>query len=150
MNESHSTSAKRIAPGVPAPAFDRAAAMAQFEGDEAFLRRLARMFVEGASSTIAEIGAAVEQQDAVRLERAAHKLKGAAYPFFATAVIDSAQTLESIGRSGQLAAAAVEFRRFEAQIGRLLRALSALEPHGPRSVDPNMVSRSEEAIPWTV
>jgi HPt (histidine-containing phosphotransfer) domain-containing protein len=108
------------------PAFDQAMALSRTDGDRAFLCTLASMFVEDSASLIAEIRAAVEEQDGRRLERAAHKLKGSAHPLCATAVTEVAQSLESIGQSGQLTGAAAECRRFEAEMQRLLTALAAL------------------------
>jgi CheY-like chemotaxis protein len=52
-----------VPPAQVAPAFDQAAALSRLSGDRAFLCTLAWMFVEGSPSLIAEIRAAVEQQD---------------------------------------------------------------------------------------
>jgi HPt (histidine-containing phosphotransfer) domain-containing protein len=86
------------------------------------------------------------------LARAAHKLKGAAYPLCATAVTNAAQTLESLGESGRLAAAMDEYLEFEAEIGRLLTALGALplRADGQRHLNVNTVSAPERTIPCTV
>ncbi len=109
-------------------AFELRGALAALGGDQAFLNTLASIFLEDAPELIAEIGMAIEQQDGHRLERCAHKLKGSASPFIAPAVSDAAQTLESIGKSGQLAAASEEYFRLEKAIRPLLTALSALVP----------------------
>ncbi len=124
--ESLSTAGDTVVAEAVEPAFNEAQALARFGGDRVFLCSLALIFMEEAQSMIADIRAAVELQDGRRLERAAHKLKGSAYPLCATAVTESAQALESIGASGNLADATADFLRFETEILRLLRALSAL------------------------
>jgi HPt (histidine-containing phosphotransfer) domain-containing protein len=133
------------------PAFDQAAALSIMDGDQAFLRQLSAIFVEDSPSLVAEIRAAIEQQDARRLESAAHKLKGSSYPFCAATVTELAQTLESLGAAGQMMAAKVELPRFETAINRLLTALNALAipADGMHSQIPNVDSGPERATPCT-
>jgi HPt (histidine-containing phosphotransfer) domain-containing protein len=154
MNNSSTTDAKQEHRGATAaaePAFDQAAALSVMDGDQAFLRQLSAIFVEDTPSLVTEIRAAIEQQDARRLESAAHKLKGSSYPFCAETVTDLAQTLESLGAAGQMAAAKVELPRFETAISRLLTALNALTipADGLQSQIPNVDSGPERATSCT-
>jgi len=151
LDELRRVVAPLLPPAQIEPAFDQAAALSRMSGDRAFLCTLALMFVEGSPSLMAEIRAAVEQQDGARLARAAHKLKGAAYPLCATAVTDAAQILESIGESGRLAAAMDEYLEFQAEIGRLLTALGALlrRADDQRNLNFSTVSAPERTIPCT-
>ena len=145
----HLSIASDLHPTDAEPAFDQAAALAGVDGDQAFLCTLASIYVEDAPPLIAEIRAAIEQHDGGRLTRAAHRLKGGTYPFCARAVTDAAQTLESIGESGQMATALSELGRFEEAISRLLTALVALPLRTDGQTAPPPVARPEGTIPCT-
>jgi HPt (histidine-containing phosphotransfer) domain-containing protein len=58
---------------------------------------------------MAEIQEAVTLSDAQNLERAAHKLKGAAAVFDARSVVEAAEQLEILGRQRNLSAAGNAF-----------------------------------------
>ena len=161
MDKSNVTGAEQgercIAAGIPLvcgnvePAFDETTALSRLDDDHAFLNQLAVIFVEESPGLIAEIRTAIEQQDGRRLHRAAHKLKGSSFPFCAAAVTDVLQSLESIGESGQMAAATAEQPRFETEIARLITALNAfaLLPDRQNSPNPNIISGPEPANPCT-
>jgi PAS domain S-box-containing protein len=119
------------AAGGPAPAdgpeaggFERAEALARAGGDERVLRELARLFLTESPGWLAEMGAAVAAADAVRLQRAAHTLKGAVGIFGARAAAAAAAKLERMGRDHDLAAASAVYHALETAV-RLLRAALA-------------------------
>lgn len=110
-------------------AFDQAAALARVGGDWEFFRKMASMLVDSAPLLIDEIRASIEQQNGVRLSRAAHTLKGSLSPFCATALTSMTQSLESIGETGQLSAASDMLYVFETRIRELLTVLAELPLH---------------------
>jgi HPt (histidine-containing phosphotransfer) domain-containing protein len=69
----------------PQAAFDRAAALARLDGDEAFFKELAAIFAEECPRQLADMESALGRSDAAALQRAAHTLKGASYHFEAAA-----------------------------------------------------------------
>ncbi len=85
----------------PAISFDGAL----FDGDPEFLAEIVNLFLETYPGMLSEIDDAVIRQDASALRRAAHTLKGAVANFGAKAIIEQTVTLETIGRSGDLAEA---------------------------------------------
>ena len=61
-----------------ADGFDLAMALANFNGDQAVLKRFLRLFRERNTDTVAKIGAALEQDDLTTARRLSHTLKGGA------------------------------------------------------------------------
>ncbi|NQU09422.1 response regulator, partial [bacterium] len=104
--------------------FDRAAALAQMGGDEGLFQEVVLVFQQEAPAMLEEIRAAASQGDAVHLERAAHKLKGAVGFLQARPVQQLLQQLEQAGATrqvsgvNQLTAELVrEIQRLEAVLG---------------------------------
>jgi two-component system sensor histidine kinase/response regulator len=151
LDEIRRVIAAHLPPANPEFTFDYAAALSRVNGDQAFLCTLATMFVEDSPSQLEEVRVAVELHDGVRLSRAAHKLKGSAFPFGAAKLCKSAQTLESIGESGQPADAMDEYRRCETECGRLLRDLAAMLSgvDAQRDQSPSSVAGPEGTVPCT-
>ncbi|MBN2580364.1 MAG: response regulator [Pirellulales bacterium] len=112
--------------GTPEPVFDYSAALSRADDDVDFLRELAAMFVEDAPPLLAEIRRMIETRDAAGLEKTAHRLKGSLTPFTAPTAYETAQTLETIGRAGDLAQAEELGRQLEWETERLLVSLSAM------------------------
>jgi signal transduction histidine kinase/DNA-binding response OmpR family regulator len=106
--------------------FDRAAALAQVEGDAELLAELVALFNEDCPRLMDEIRDAVTGSEAQGLTRAAHALKGAAANFSATRVVTLARQLEEMGKSGQLTGAQVIYADLDAEVGQLSQALEAL------------------------
>ncbi len=69
---------------------------------DAMLAEIAQILMEESSRRIGEIEAALENQDAESLTRGAHTLKGAASHFKATALVDIAEQIETLGRAEDL------------------------------------------------
>jgi two-component system sensor histidine kinase/response regulator len=105
-------------------AFDEAAALARVDGDVDLLRELAAMLAEYAPHLLAQIGDAVAAEDPPRVEKTAHKLKGALISFCSAEAFDAARTLEQIGRSGRLDGANQKYHDLENHIGQLLAKLA--------------------------
>ena len=63
-------------------------------GDEALLLDLVNIFLEEAAKHVAEIHQALNEQDYVLLNRAAHTLKGSSRIFLASTLMERAQQLE--------------------------------------------------------
>jgi signal transduction histidine kinase/DNA-binding response OmpR family regulator len=88
------------------PRIDLGVAAAQLDGDTALLQELIEEFVRDAPHQLAETRRALDDGDASKLERAAHRLRGAAGAVGATRVQALAQEIERLGREAQLAEAA--------------------------------------------
>jgi CheY-like chemotaxis protein len=92
-------------------------------GNEEFLREMNSMLLEDAPRLLQEIHAAVLSRDSDRLEKTAHRLKGSFIPFAATAAVEQASRMETIGRFGDLSAADDEYERLEHETNQLLMEL---------------------------
>jgi HPt (histidine-containing phosphotransfer) domain-containing protein len=90
------------------------------------LRDLVTLFLDGVPSLRDKIRSAIDGQDALRLNDAAHELRGAASHFAATATVDAARRLETMGRDCTLIHAEHAFQNLEAELDRLYVALSEL------------------------
>jgi HPt (histidine-containing phosphotransfer) domain-containing protein len=71
-----------------------------------------------------DIREALQKRDAKALEIAAHSLKGSVGNFFSQGARETAQQLESRGRSGDLAGAEELVRLLEEQVGEFNRVLA--------------------------
>ena len=105
----------------PCPLLDRAAALERLGGDTALLVEMVSLFQQDAPRLLADMHAALGQQNAEALRRAAHSLKGAAAYIGATATSDLAYRLEQLAADGQLAEASQTLVELE-------QALSTLQP----------------------
>ena len=90
----------------PEPAVDRQLSLTRVGGDVELLREIAALFIEDCSRALAELRRAVEQQDASKIEKAAHALKGSVANFGARSAVDAAFRLEQMGRAGDLSESA--------------------------------------------
>ncbi|MFZ0883383.1 MAG: response regulator [Candidatus Acidiferrales bacterium] len=98
--------------------------LSRFGGDAELLRELAELFIQSCPKMLEDIRDAVQKQDAKELERAAHSLKGCVGNFFSQGARETAQELESLGRSGQLAGAEKLARLLEEQVAEFNQALA--------------------------
>jgi HPt (histidine-containing phosphotransfer) domain-containing protein len=96
----------------------------RFGGDASLLRELAELFIQSCPKMLEDIRDAVQKRDAKALERAAHSLKGCVGIFFSQGARETAQQLESLGRSGELAGAEELARLLEKQVGEFNRVLA--------------------------
>jgi two-component system sensor histidine kinase/response regulator len=103
--------------------FDRAAVFRRTDSDLDFLEELASMMEDIAPRLVAEIHDAIEQNDAAKLQRTAHSLKGSLIPFVAAVASDAAQSLETMGHVGDLSNASQAYLLLDVDVRRLLAAL---------------------------
>jgi CheY-like chemotaxis protein len=80
--------------------FDESLLLETVEGDRALMGELTELFLDDAPTQIAAIRAAIDANDAPKLQAAAHALKGAAATLAAGRVSAAAHTLEMLGASG--------------------------------------------------
>jgi len=112
-----------------------AALLARFDGDAELLKELAGIFLQECPRMPDEIREALRTRDPKLLERAAHTLKGSVGNFAMSGPCESAQRLESLGKSGELSGADDIFNVLEQQLAPLNQILvrHAAEPaHQPR------------------
>jgi PAS domain S-box-containing protein len=119
----------RASPTFPL-AFDETAALSRVDGDVGFLRELASLLAEDAPQLLTQIGDAVAAEDAVRVEKTAHRLKGALIPFCSAAAFEAAQSLEQFGHSGGLGGANQKYHDLENHLDRLLAKLAEFLAEG--------------------
>jgi HPt (histidine-containing phosphotransfer) domain-containing protein len=105
---------------------DREAALDRMGGDQELLKEIALLFLGDYPKLIEKLRQAVEQSDAVELERAAHALKGSVANFSARTAVKAALTLEEMGRSGNLAGAREALATLESVFEALRPELQAL------------------------
>jgi signal transduction histidine kinase/CheY-like chemotaxis protein len=115
-------------PAVAAPSpevIDWAAARERVGGREELLRGTVNLFFEEVARLTSAIRQALAAQDASRLCRSAHTLKGAADWLAADAVVASALRLEGMGREENWPGAADAWAALEKELDRLLPVLAA-------------------------
>ncbi|MGA7853819.1 MAG: Hpt domain-containing protein [Candidatus Acidiferrales bacterium] len=98
--------------------------LSRFGGDAELLRELADLFIQSCPKMLEDIRDAVQKQDAKALERAAHSLKGCVGNFFSKGARETAQQLEFVGKSGDLAGAAELAHLLEEQVTEFNRVLA--------------------------
>jgi signal transduction histidine kinase/DNA-binding NarL/FixJ family response regulator len=103
---------------------DLADALERVQGDTEFFCQLVSMLKEEAPQSLTEIKTAIDTENAGQLDRAAHKLKSALVPFVATAAVQSAQTLETMGHENNLSEADREFEVLHREVAAALTELN--------------------------
>jgi CheY-like chemotaxis protein len=106
---------------------DRAELMERLDGDQDLLADVIAIFLDDCPRRLNAIKAAVDQGNAVRIEAAAHALKGAAGNLSAAGLFDAAQTLERIGAEGRLSAAEPAWRLLAMEAAHVMDALHRFE-----------------------
>lgn len=96
------------------------------EGGAEFLRELITIYLEDTPRQMTELEEALARQDAPKVTRAAHTIKGSSGNFGATALAELAVGIESHGKTGNLAAAAAALPGFKAEFARVREALHKL------------------------
>jgi CheY-like chemotaxis protein/HPt (histidine-containing phosphotransfer) domain-containing protein len=77
------------------------AVLARVGGDRELLSEISLLFTEDMPCHLASIQQSIEARDGEALQRAAHLLRGAAANFEAPALVQTARTLEEMGRTAQ-------------------------------------------------
>jgi len=118
------------APGPPAPGSmepcDEAALLERLSGDRKLLLELIEMFLAGSPKMLSRIQKAMAARDAIKLQQAAHALKGSVGNFVAKEAYEAARELEMLARDGDLTAAATAFPPVKSAIGRLRLSLETI------------------------
>ncbi len=82
--------------------WDRPGALARMDGDDAFLRELAAMFIEQCPQLLAVLETAIQKRDASAIARAAHAIKGNVASLGGTAAYDQSRRLEAKAEACEL------------------------------------------------
>jgi HPt (histidine-containing phosphotransfer) domain-containing protein len=98
-------------------------ALQRLGNDEDLLRDIIQIYLEDAPGMVKRIHAAVEENDANTLQRAAHSLKGLASTLSAHEVVDVAYRLEHIAATRNLADAAKTAAEVDQRVDELSRAV---------------------------
>ena len=105
---------------------DLVAALDRVGDDRELLHDVAQLFIGDYPNCLAEIRAAIDAQDAAKLEREAHTLKGSVANFGAAASVEAALHLEQLGRSGDLNGAQAGLAKLEGVLQELVPELEAI------------------------
>ncbi len=122
--------ANRLAANV----FDHAGSLERTEGNEQLLGEMAVVFAAECPKRMQELHEAIARQDAARLERAAHTLRGSVSNFCAPAAVAAVSELETMGRAGVLDGASVAYEALETALQQLKPALARLTDRRAGSV----------------
>jgi len=122
--------AREARPGVAADVFDLQEALARTRGKRALLRKMADLFLADCPGLLTQIRTALAADDQPTLERAAHRIKGAAANLSAQRVARVGGRLEEIARLGHLAEAGATCAELEDEIVHLEHALGVLKEEG--------------------
>jgi two-component system sensor histidine kinase/response regulator len=113
-------------PGVAEPVLDRDALFATVENDFDLLRELVELFLASSPGLLADLRAGLRENDAEKVERAAHALKGAVGNFGARRALEAARVVELNGQNQKLSEAGALLPVLENEVIRLCEALSGL------------------------
>ena len=100
---------------------DKAVALERLGGDEELLKEVAAIFLDEYPTLLTEIGAAIQAQNADKMERAAHSLKGSVSNFGSDAAWQAAYEMEKMGRANDLTNAELAY-------ARLVQVMEAIHP----------------------
>ena len=95
-------------------------------GNEKLMRSLVGILLTDAPKTLAVMGRAIAQNNTADLSRAAHLLKGSLAIFGASRAVESARSLEAMGRAVDLREAPLAFRTLETEFAQLQTELAPL------------------------
>ena len=116
-------SAETVKIANPSNPIDAAVLMEHVDGDVELLRALIGMFETEGKTMLSEIDQALNADDSKKLERSAHRLKGAIANFGASGALEIANQLETMGREESLTSARQALAALNAEIDRVLPAL---------------------------
>jgi two-component system sensor histidine kinase/response regulator len=105
---------------------DRTELLERMGGDREILAEIVGLFLRHCPKQLAELSEAVARGDALRIERAAHALKGEVSNLASAPATAAALRLELMGRDGNLAGAREGFADLERAVEQLKVALTAI------------------------
>jgi PAS domain S-box-containing protein len=114
-----------VAAGSVRPSFDIDSALARARGKMALLKQLAGLLLQDMPNALGAIRSALADADAGGVERAAHRLRGAAFIVSAEPLAEAAHLLEQLGRSQQFERMAQAAAALEAGAAELATDLKA-------------------------
>src|ERR1700722_11837241 len=117
-------------------------------GNQKLMHSLVAILFADAPKALARIGRAITQNDAAEVAAAAHLLKGSLAIFGASASVESARSLEAMGRAANLREAPLEFRTLETEFARLRSDLAPLAQTA-KSAKPSGSKGAKKAKPST-
>jgi two-component system, sensor histidine kinase and response regulator len=105
---------------------DHVALLAGVDGNRRLLGEIVRLFLTDCPQHLTKIKETIRNGDAAALGRAAHALKGSIGNFGAKSAFAAAERLETMGRTGDLAAASDACVTLESELALLTEALGKL------------------------
>jgi HPt (histidine-containing phosphotransfer) domain-containing protein len=105
---------------------DRDAVLERVGGDESLLKEITEIFLSEYPMLLEEIREAIQRDDAAKLERSAHTLKGSVSNFGAAGATDAAYQLELLGRRRRMEEAPEALRALELHFSALAPALESM------------------------
>lgn len=122
--KSAETAAESAANGAHDEDLSRATLLELFGEDEDLMRELIGLFLEDTPALLNALRAGVAGQDAAKVERAAHTLKGTVGNFGAEGTAELARRLEVMGRARDLGSAAAALSALEHALERVSARLA--------------------------
>jgi signal transduction histidine kinase/CheY-like chemotaxis protein/tetratricopeptide (TPR) repeat protein len=119
---------------------DWGAALDRIGGREDLLKQMVKLFYKESGKLMPALETAIGQQDAEKVQRLAHSVKGSASCFAAPAAISAATRVEFMGRDQELTGAEEAFTLLEREMERLTEAL---EHYAPNSQPPLTPEKSD-------
>jgi len=110
----------------PQLAFDEQAILARYDDDLEFIAELAGHFRKEEPNLLGKIQGAIQNNDEVALQEAAHTLKGSISNFYAHAAREAAEQLERCAKDGDLDHAGELYTTLEQEIQYFMSALAVL------------------------
>jgi two-component system sensor histidine kinase/response regulator len=107
-------------------ALDRPLALSRVGGDTELLKEIAQLFIDEYPRVLGELREAIAHRDAKAIERTAHGLKGSVANFGASAAVEAACRLETMGREQQLAEVSHVIHTLELALAALRPELESL------------------------
>jgi two-component system sensor histidine kinase/response regulator len=123
------SAARAAAPDPLAGVFDLDAALKRTRGKKSLLQQMIRAFLADAPDAMRELRLAAQANDPVKIERGAHRMKGAAATLTGEAVVQAAVAVEKLAREQPLAGAeriGEAIAQLEERIEELSGALQAI------------------------
>ena len=116
---------------LPEDALSRESLLELFDQDAQLLAELAELFLADSRGLLSGLAAGVAAGDAVKVEHAAHALKGSVGNFGAKRAAELARRIETMGRNHDLGGAAPVLRELSEEISRVNILLTAVAGQAP-------------------
>jgi CheY-like chemotaxis protein/HPt (histidine-containing phosphotransfer) domain-containing protein len=106
--------------------FDRKVLLKRLDGDEGIFKEIIATFLEDAPHQVEKLKNALQEGDALRVERQAHLLKGAAMNIGGNGLQTAALGLEMAGKEGDLGRAQLLIAKLDQEFDKLKGVLAGL------------------------